>query len=790
MLTIARCVPGTISGDVVQVLLYLWLSSFNRQRSTQYAVRDFLPELMDLAEGCHARNAIPNDLANVLAYAFRRCGESPAYQTARVRLQGWFASVSKKSAEHDRADAGLTERISLSAQFGVQATNKTQARLRHFGLKIAARAQLKPSAEDLSAICLSLAIRKEFDLDLVLKWAMHSEFDWWPDLLTVWQHHGKSALAEQLREVLRTLWPTAAAVHALGRKLKQKMTFQYPQVSFASLRNAAAKASPEQLAELRKRCTPSLNNDHLRRDKYPLAALLIPDVYLEAIARDVELILQEQVAGHFHWPSGLRLHAPTLNTQQRRLLGESLPRQLKIRDKVQAAFVSFCSWWGEPAKPRLIAAMAHQKLVDLDRRILEALGLDDALFEFVISSLSKPNVLVARTLFLLIHANRIGNPKHAQLIYGRWLARVDSNKLDQSAMFWAMKLALQLGLAKAVLHWIPENWHYQAANELDSYITLEFTRSGVLACSGALAADELIARCHPFQLAYAEAKVRSKKDKGKLAQATYDWVSTAAADRHGMANIQARHLKLAALIDPNLTAFESRTYHAIEALARLKHPRFLEAASTYLVSQSGSTPFVVNGICAAFLIGFQLPDTPDSRTLWDGLLSNVRNDEALLQLVVAVKRNKRMEWLHSQCALSDTDTVPSQIARCAMIAAMAGFRDRYPQIRQHHKRCAGWLKQALALSLERLRRDRYARAWLKRFRVARTWPEAIGAWGMHLQEVDLRHREPAWKVRLQAYAMPDLQRFERDFHETRLEAIKSDADKLKKTRFGLPLDAG
>jgi len=357
-------------------------------------------------------------------------------------------------------------------------------------------------------------------------------------------------------------------------------------------------------------------------------------------------------------------------------------------------------------------------------------------------------------------------------------------------MYWAMQLALKLTIAEDVLHWIPENWHYQAANEVDSYTTLEFTRSGVLACSGALAADELIARCHPFQLAYAEAKVRSKKDKGKLAQATYDWVSTAAADRHGMANIQARHLKLAALIDPNLTAFESRTYHAIEALARLKHPRFLEAASTYLVSQSGSTPFVVNGISAAFLIGFQLPDTPDSRTLWDGLLSNVRNDEALLQLVFTAKRNNRMEWLHSQCALSDTDTVPSQIARCAMIAAMAGFRDRYPQIKQHHKRCAGWLKQALESALDRVWRDRYARAWLKRFRAARTWPEAIGAWGMHLQEVDLRHRGAGWNAPLRAYATADLQRFQRDFHETRLDAIKSDADKLKKTRFGLPLDAG
>jgi hypothetical protein len=775
MVSIARCAEGFVSKLTIQALFYLWLCCVNRKESVQYSARGYLPDLLDLVELCHERNVMPYELDKFVANSLLLSKDSWLQLDIRLRFASWFSTVCDEDLQ---LPASMT-RADL-ADLGIRTAPRAQSALRRFGLRVAAFAALPSDLECMRALCLSLSVQWHAGFSTAMTWARSSTDNWWPHLHVIWQSHQKQAVTQFLKKTLQTLWPTEEATQVLGKRKRFIGRSGPDEVSLASLRKPNTKATIAQLQKLGQLCSPTARNDHVRHEHYGLAGQYHRIALEEAIERDVELITRDEVGGHFYWPHRSAFTAPLLSYQQRKRLRKTMPSQVRLRDVRQASCVSLMSWWLEPPARRLQLALRDLDLVNSDREIIECLELDGDLFDKVIYKLRQSKQR-SKLLFLLNRANcrmiraEKGGEARAKASFKSWLLKVTPESLDQVSQYWAMQLACRFKLMDVVAKWVPTDWRYEP--DKDTHIAMNWVYSYILAHAPNVSASEKLARCCEAHAVYIKPRTAAEIDSH--AAATIRWINETHQNQ-----VREEHLRMVMQVDPTLSSVKTRHFDVLYAMEQIKHPGFAPALNSYLESYP-YFPLRVNKVDAKYLLAFKLKDGGEARAIWQRLINEVQNDSQLLQLIWCAQSGDAKNWLRTQAQDAPVSSIPNQIARFAMICAMAGFTAHRRTIKKWHAACDGWLASALALALQRMDRYERAKAWLRKFRGAEDWYKAIGAWRLHLDFVDLRLRYATKIVKDRAYAMRELMRYEQDFESDRENAIEKDLKSLEKTRFGL-----
>lgn len=773
--------PRARRADPVLAALFLaWEGRFNRSaiRSIPWQ-RWLLPELIQLTEDGDLQEA-----SDWLARALEK-GTPPATDyTALLEAfdTRWFTTIDL-SESWPNTDEDVRERrgyFEQARQRRPSFRDQPQSQLRRTALDVAVRCRLSPVGRDLHALCLSICMQPMEGWDRTLHWVQASRVDWWPQVQTVWRQivdAGYSApLHRALARFLYRLWPVEECWQLLASALEAD--------DKPSLRAATRYGFETPNKEMLGRACRSVEAHGLDAQTADLATVVLwaPDRMDAVLARAADHAADPDRKLGF-LGSRLAPFMPLLTPAQRRSIRRRLA-QTSSEDWGQLDALSPTSCFGLSEGRRVAATLRQFRANELARHTLKQIRLSPSAVERLCDRLlrARESPLSGRLAFWLSAGLSDENDAAVRASLTRIIPSLKGRSLPSTTEQHLLRLASVFGLPRLAATLIPEGWSYAAESQAES--ELAALRNWTLANSGLLSADVIAQRCKPGTERYfpdmrpeERARQRISRTRETLLLGAAEWLRP----RDVREVLQDDPTLIQAVIDAGDSDRATTVAYALSpADSVLWFPLArLAIQPGFIVGMHG------DGIPVRYHAIFKTPDIPQARELWNSALKNLRNDEELLQFVIAALKGQGRDWLQEIAQISDTDLPHDQIA-AAHIAAFAGVRAELPRILALRARSGGWIAQGLDRAIERFQSDQDARAWLERFHRAQHWSEACGSWLFHLEAVDLRHQ--LWEGTIDGHCqLPGADIYLEAQAENRKHAAKRRADSYRKTRLGLEI---
>jgi hypothetical protein len=202
---------------------------------------------------------------------------------------------------------------------------------------------------------------------------------------------------------------------------------------------------------------------------------------------------------------------------------------------------------------------------------------------------------------------------------------------------------------------------------------------------------------------------------------------------------------------------------------------------------------IAGGLREVVDLAFQVRDCAEVRVLWDELLEEVCDDDELLRLTVSAVDCNGGAWLHERCLEGVRSNVLGQIARAAVLAGAAEFKDVLLLAQARTEEFSAWVAVAIAFGSKLLVNAERARYWNEQFWNADNWCAALAGWTLYLEHVDMRHQMRRNKGASGDCSGPvheQRRRYAKANHEDVRNRAGESAKALKKTLYGASLPSG